>query len=72
MSDISRIINGWMNYTFKKPLVEEEAKRRAGICASCDMKKDNIILRCEVCNCPLAMLTRSEESVCKHPDGAKW
>ncbi len=73
---IREIIDGWKNYIVKNPLVEEEAKRRAKICADCKHSKDNFdIPRCGICNCPLAMKTRSSKSECPNPKnegGAKW
>jgi len=72
-----QIAEGWKNVVVKDPLVEAIAKERADICASCDKLKDSTLgidglLRCGVCNCPLAMLTRSMSSECKHPEGKKW
>jgi len=72
-----QIIEGWKNVVIKDPLVETEAKRRVEICQSCEnMKSDTFGIdgfhRCGVCNCPLAMLTRSMSAECKHEEGAKW
>jgi predicted RNA-binding Zn-ribbon protein involved in translation (DUF1610 family) len=73
---IREIIDGWKNYVFKNPLVEEEAKRRVEICASCEHSKKvlgNPV--CTLCGCPLAMKTRSSKSECPNPidnGGAKW
>ena len=40
------------------------------------MKADVLdIPRCGICNCPLAMLTRSRDAECKNPEengGKKW
>jgi hypothetical protein len=73
---INEIIEGWKNYIVKNPLVEAEAKRRASICASCKHAKNDMgIPRCGICNCPLAMKTRSMKSECPNPKeegGAKW
>lgn len=72
-----QIVEGWKNVVITDPLVEAEAKKRADICAGCDRLKDHTLgidgfLRCGVCNCPLAMLTRSMSAKCKHEEGAKW
>jgi hypothetical protein len=73
---IKEIFEGWKNYIVKTPLVEAEAKRRAEICASCEHAKDDLgVPRCGICNCPLAMKTRSAKSECPNPQskgGPKW
>ena len=74
---IKQIVEGWSNVVIKDPLVEVEAKRRAEICAKCPNVRDHTLgidgfLRCGVCNCPLAMLTRSMSAECKHEEGSKW
>jgi hypothetical protein len=73
---IDEIVEGWKNYIVKNPLVEAEAKRRAAICASCEHAKNSLDMpRCGVCNCPLAIKTRSMKSECPNPKdkgGPKW
>ena len=73
---IKEIFEGWKNYIVKTPLVEAEAKRRVEICASCEHAKDDLgVPRCGICNCPLAMKTRSAKSECPNPQskgGPKW
>lgn len=73
---IKEIFEGWKNYIVKTPLVEAEAKRRAEICALCEHAKDDFgVPRCGICNCPLAMKTRSAKSECPNPQskgGPKW
>jgi hypothetical protein len=73
---IDEIVEGWKNYIVKTPLVEAEAKRRAEICASCEHAKDDLAMpRCGICNCPLAIKTRSMKSECPNPKdkgGPKW
>jgi hypothetical protein len=68
------IIDGWKNYVFRNPLTEAESLRRTAICVECPLLKNDIldIPRCGVCNCPLAMMTRSKNKECEHPDGSKW
>lgn len=72
---IKEIIDGWKNFIVRTPLVEEEAERRANICTRCEYAKNDGIPRCGICNCPLAMKTRSSLSECPYPKekgGAKW
>ena len=53
---LGEIINGWGNWVFKSPEVEEIAKERAAICAGCPSIKGNT---CGECGCPLFAKTRS-------------
>lgn len=71
------IIDGWKNYIFRNPLTEAQSLHRTNICVECpNMKADVLdIPRCGICNCPLAMLTRSRDAECKNPEengGKKW
>lgn len=67
------IIDGWKNYIIPNPNTEAESLRRTAICVECPLiKNDGIINRCSVCNCPTAMMTRSKNKECEHPDGSKW
>lgn len=68
------IINGWKNYIFPNKEVEELAKERAKICATCPINTNNVCSRRKCreiegkkkcgCGCPLAALLRSELSSC--------
>lgn len=74
---VKQIVEGWKNFAIKDPLIEAEAKKRAEICAKCPNMADHTLgidglWRCKVCNCPIAMLTRSMSAECKHEEGAKW
>lgn len=73
------IIAAWYNVIVKDDQVEEEAKRRAEICANCPLSKHGKILRfvkdnlkeveghyCADCGCPLTAKIRSQD-ICK-----KW
>ncbi len=67
MSKLEEIYQGWKNVIFKDPIVEEEAKKRAEICASCPHASKH--LTCSLCGCPLIAKTRSPKSQC--PD-KRW
>lgn len=76
---LSNIIAGWTNLAFTDPKVEELAKKRADICASCpfatfvgglntivvDNKTTQIRgLKCSKCGCPLSAKVRSPHDSC--------
>ena len=69
---IADIVDGWKNYAFRNPLTEVESLRRTAICVECPLIKNDGISRCSVCNCPTAMMTRSKNKDCEHPEGSKW
>jgi hypothetical protein len=78
------ITGGWKNYLFKNKEAEEEASRRAEICAECPSASfvdgmDEIVsdpdnpkiegVKCLKCGCPLSSKIRAMEDSC--PLG-KW
>lgn len=67
MGKLQEIYEGWKNVVFKDPVVEEEAKRRAQVCAICPHATKH--LTCGLCGCPLLAKTRSPKSQC--PDN-RW
>ena len=64
MSQLSEIYEGWKNYVFPNPRVEEEAKRRIEICVSNKCKKFNANKTCALCNCYMPAKVRSPKSKC--------
>jgi hypothetical protein len=56
-----RIIEGWGNYIFPKPEIEETAKHRARICAVCGQNKDEW---CAICKCYIPAKVRSRTEQC--------
>ena len=79
MANISTILKAWSNVIIKDDAIEQEAKRRAKICASCPLAKQGKILTfvkdslkevegfyCGECKCPLTAKIRSED-ICR-----KW
>lgn len=79
LSKLKEIVEGWKNYTFENPIIEELAGDRAKICGECpepvegtfkvfdepNLKfKDIQGLLCNACGCPLSAKTRSPNSVC--------
>jgi hypothetical protein len=76
---LSNIIAGWANLAFTDPKVEELARKRADICASCpfatlvgglhtivvDNKTTQVRgLKCSKCGCPLSAKIRSPHDSC--------
>lgn len=77
ISKLARITNGWKNYMFTNPLVEELAKVRSEICADCDQAKESEFLKsvlgkvekvsgmiCDNCKCPISAKVRSVKESC--------
>lgn len=63
MSRLSEIFDGWKNYTFPNPSIEELAKKRITICIDCDkLKKNNT---CSMCGCYMPAKVRSSKSKCR-------
>lgn len=76
---LQKIVEGWGNWIFPDPEVEEVAKYRALRCATCDFNKDMLdsvlpdILKpkgitisvCTKCWCPTCQKTRSMDSECE-------
>ena len=67
MSKLSEIYEGWKNYIFQTPEIEELAKERIEICAVCEYFSSFHV--CIKCGCPSMGKARSPESKC--PLG-KW
>ena len=62
MSRLAEIYDGWKNYAFKTPAIEEKAKKRAAICVDCKkLKKNNT---CAICGCYIPAKVRSSRSRC--------
>jgi hypothetical protein len=64
MSRLSEIYDGWKNYVFPNPQVEELAKSRIAICVenSCGKFKQNNT--CALCGCYMPAKVRSIKSHC--------
>jgi hypothetical protein len=72
------IVEGWRNYIFEDPKVEEIAKKRAAACSICphavmgswnQKMPDKTIqvikgMKCSLCGCPLSAKCRSLDSEC--------
>ncbi|MCT4665618.1 MAG: hypothetical protein N4A45_10330 [Flavobacteriales bacterium] len=82
MPNFKHILEGWKNYAFENPEIEELAKKRAEICHTCDLKKKTLIdvledyriikakgYVCGQCNCPLSSKLRVKNEKC--PEN-KW
>lgn len=61
LGKFSQILEGWKNYYFPNEAIEEIAKDRASICASCE---HNIKNTCNICKCPLSKKVRSLKTNC--------
>lgn len=64
MSILTEILEGWTNYVFENPAVEEEAKRRIGICVENDCKQFKSNKCCNICGCFMPAKVRSTASRC--------
>lgn len=84
--DPKEVISGWKNFIIKSDIVEEEALRRAKICAECPLIEKKVMLsfiketndfkdiegyRCSICKCPTSALIRSEGKRCSD-NPPKW
>ncbi|MFA5366556.1 MAG: hypothetical protein WC333_01340 [Dehalococcoidia bacterium] len=65
MSKLSEIYDGWKNYIFPNPEVEEIAKKRIAICVEnkCGKYKSNDT--CKLCGCYMPAKVRSPKSYCQ-------
>lgn len=63
MSKLSEIYEGWKNFAFPSPIIEENAKKRIGICVDCDNLNDRNI--CKLCGCYMPAKVRSPKSKCR-------
>lgn len=87
LKKLQAIKQGWGNFLFPSPEIEELANVRAKICSSCDKAVDDypfkhflpeekrieIVrgLACGACGCPLSAKIRQVVESCPHPD-KKW
>lgn len=62
MSVLAEIYDGWKNYVFPSPEVEEIAKKRIEICVSCEFFTER--KTCQKCGCFMPAKTRSVKSSC--------
>jgi hypothetical protein len=63
MKRLLEIYDGWKNYAFPSPKVEEKAKKRINICVGCDkLTKRNY---CKICGCYMPAKVRSLKSKCE-------
>jgi hypothetical protein len=65
MSKLSEIYDGWKNYIFPNPEIEEIAKKRMAICVEnkCGKYKSNNDT-CKLCGCYMPAKVRSPKSYC--------
>ena len=64
MSQLTEIYEGWKNYVFQDPQVEEIAKKRIAICVTNECKKFKSNKSCAMCGCYMPAKTRSKKSKC--------
>ena len=64
MSQLTEIYDGWKNYVFQDPQVEELAKKRIAICVTNEFKKFKSNKSCAMCGCYMPAKTRSKKSKC--------
>jgi len=78
MSEFKSILEGWTKYAIGEVATDEEAKRRAKICATCPERKEGVfsaVLKdyllkeiqgtyCGVCKCALSAKVRSKTEKC--------
>ena len=69
MSQLSEIYDGWKNYVFQDPEVEEIAKKRIAICVANECKKFKTNKSCAMCGCYMPAKVRSKRSKCSM---GKW
>lgn len=62
MSRLTQIYEGWKNYIFQTPEIEQLAKERMAVCAGCTYL--NFLNICSRCTCPKSGKARSPESRC--------
>jgi hypothetical protein len=65
MSILSEIYEGWKNYTFPNPKIEEIAKKRIEICVKNECKRFRSNKSCALCGCYMPAKVRSPKSRCK-------
>ena len=64
MSQLTEIYEGWKNYVFQDPQVEEIAKKRIVICVTNECGKFKANKSCAMCGCYMPAKTRSKASKC--------
>jgi len=64
MGKLEEIYEGWKNYIFPSPAVEQEAKRRIEICVKNECKKFKSNNTCGICGCFMSAKVRSLKSHC--------
>ena len=69
MSQLTEIYDGWKNYVFQDPEVEEIAKKRIAICVANECKKFKTNKSCAMCGCYMPAKVRSKRSKCSM---GKW
>ena len=69
MSQLTEIYEGWKNYVFQDPEVEEIAKKRIAICVANECKKFKTNKSCAMCGCYMPAKVRSKRSKCSM---GKW
>jgi recombinational DNA repair protein RecR len=62
MSRLQEIFEGWKNFTFQNPRIEQDAKKRIKICTDCPMLNSRNI--CQLCGCYMPAKVRSPKSHC--------
>lgn len=80
-----KIAEGWKNFIFKSPTVEELAKVRAKICSTCPHIKEMSFkipvketieeakaMYCGKCGCPVSALVRVVSNECGDPKERRW
>ena len=78
LNTLHNILQGWKGYVWETKEIEAMAKDRAIECSRCEYAvkgfvaelfedgiKDIEGLKCDLCDCPLSGLLRSEDSQCK-------
>ena len=64
MSQLSEIYDGWKNYVFQDPQIEELAKKRIAICVTNECGKFKVNKSCAMCGCFMPAKVRSLRSKC--------
>jgi hypothetical protein len=68
-SQITRIIKGIINFSWKQRKIEKIAKERRKFCDLCSYKGNNCVVSgtgpcCNICGCSLKLKLRVPEEVC--------
>jgi len=65
MTILQEIYDGWKNYVFPNPQIEQQAKKRIEICVSNECGKFRTNKFCAMCGCYMPAKVRSPRSKCK-------